>query len=75
MSQEMKSDLERYGHPLGKPKKLSGKFQVVIPPGARDLLKATEPGEELQFWEYHGSVILVKAKQEVSSIDGKNKKS
>jgi bifunctional DNA-binding transcriptional regulator/antitoxin component of YhaV-PrlF toxin-antitoxin module len=57
----MKSDLQREGKPLGKPKKLSQKYQIVLPPGARDLLKVAA-GEELQFWEFHGSIIITKNK-------------
>ncbi len=59
MSSQMKSDLQREGKPLGKPKKLSQKYQIVLPPGARDLLKVSA-GEELQFWEFHGSIIITK---------------
>ncbi len=59
----MKSDLQREGKPLGKPKKLSHKYQIVLPPAVRDLLGVKE-GEDVQFWEYHGSIIITK------NIDG-----
>jgi hypothetical protein len=57
--------IKQKGRTLGNPKKLSYKYQIVVPPGARDLLEVSQ-GEELQFYEYQGSICLLKVKKESS---------
>ncbi len=54
-----KLNIRREVRALGKPKKLSQKYQIVIPPSARDLLKVSA-GDQLQFWEYRGLIIVTK---------------